>query len=213
MTKMGTGQEKVRRWMAVPMAAAGLWLVSCGPAGPKPGVTVGDFREVADFSFTTQTGESLSRDELLGKVWIANFVFTSCAAECLVLSSRIAELQMHLKRYDDVAFVSFSVDPQTDTPKRLGEYADRWHAEPGRWHFLTGDPAKMDGIVLDSFLLPVTRDPAELEKLGSTNLIHSNRLAVVDRTGKVRVYVDGLPPESVAAVIQMVMQLRKEPAL
>ncbi|MDF1825230.1 MAG: SCO family protein [Verrucomicrobiales bacterium] len=188
-----------------------LALSSCEPPRPNSGVTMGEFRDVADFSFTTQEGESLSRNELKGKIWIANFIFTSCAAECLVLSSRLAELQMHYRDYEDVAFVSFSVDPQSDTPERLHQYAGKWHANPERWHFLTGDTTAIDDIVVNSFLLPATRDPVEAGKLFSETLIHSSRFAIVDRTGKVRAYVDGMPPESVQTISQIIMQLLQEP--
>ena len=191
--------------------AISLSLISCSEKASTSGVIVGEFREVADFAFTNQSGEALNRDDMKGKIWIANFIFTSCAAECLVLSSRLSELQMQFKDYDDVAFVSFSVDPQTDTPERLSLYAERWHANPERWQFLTGDSSEIDSLVLNSFLLPVTRNPVEAGKLLSDSLIHTDRLAIVDRSGKVRAYVNGLSPGSVSDVARIVTQIRQEP--
>lgn len=191
--------------------AGALCLISCGEKASTSGVIVGEFREVADFAFTNQLGESLSREDMKSKIWIANFIFTSCAAECLVLTSRLAELQMQFKDFDDVAFVSFSVDPQTDTPERLSNYSERWHANSERWQFLTGDSSEIDSLVLNSFLLPVTRDPIEAGKLLSESLIHTDRMAIVDRNGKVRAYVNGLSPGSASDVARIVMQLRQEP--
>ncbi|MCG8600131.1 MAG: SCO family protein [Verrucomicrobiales bacterium] len=176
------------------------------------GVRTGEFREVADFTFTNQEDRDFSRDELKGKVWVANFVFTTCAAECLVLSARLATLQRQFEGNEEVAFVSFSVDPQTDTPERLAQYAERWHAKPDTWRFLTGDPDKIDHLVKNTFLLPVSRDPIEMGKIISAKLIHSNKFAIVDRKGVVRAYVDGLPEDSTQTVSRIIVQLLQEPS-
>src|SRR5690606_25788807 len=86
-------------------------LVSCERQAARPQVQIGKFREVGAFTFTDQQSHPRTAEDLKGKVWIANFIFTSCAAECLVLSSRFAELQRLFAKEDDLAFVSFSVDP------------------------------------------------------------------------------------------------------
>lgn len=201
------------RWLILSSALClGLLSASCEKKAGSSGVLTGQFREVDDFAFTTQDEGTLSRDDLKGKVWVANFIFTSCAAECLVLSNRIAELQLAFRDNEDVKFVSFSVDPQTDTPERLKNFASRWHADPEAWNFVTGEPASVDNIVKKSFLLPVTRDPIEAGKLLSQNFVHSNRFAIVDRKGVVRAYVDGLPQESVSTISRIVVQLLQEPA-
>ncbi len=172
---------------------------------------MGSFREVGEFSLTDQRAREVDQSRLRGKVWIANFVFTSCSAECLVLSARFAELQRLFADYPDVAFVSFSVDPQTDTPERLAQFAGRWHADPERWVFLTGESGGLDRLIKERFLLPITRDPMEAGKLLSQDLIHSNRFAIVDRTGTVRAYVDGLAPESVSVISRILLDLLREP--
>jgi len=103
------------------------------------------------------------------------------------------------------------VDPQTDTPERLGQFAQRWHADPEKWFFLTGEAAEVDALVKNSFLLPLTRDPIEAGKLMSEKFIHSNRFAIVDRTSTVRAYVDGLEPEAISTVSRIVVELLNEP--
>lgn len=185
-------------------------LVSCEKEAPKTSVLTGKFREVEPFALTDQQSRPLANDDLKGRVWIANFIFSSCNAECLILSSRFAELQRLFADEPDVAFVSFSVDPQTDTPERLGEFSRRWHADPERWYFLTGDSGKLDALIKNSFLLPVTRDPMEAGKLLSQKLIHTNRFAIVDRSGTVKAYVDGLQPESVSVISRLVLEMLQE---
>lgn len=191
-------------------AILSIFFVSCEKQTPKQQVLIGKFKEVGDFDFTDQQSRSLKIDDLKGKVWIANFIFTSCAAECLVLSARFAELQRLFATEDDLAFVSFSVDPQTDTPERLGQFANRWHANPEKWFFLTGEAAEVDAFVKNSFLLPITRDPIEAGKLMSERFIHSNRFAIVDRSGTVRAYVEGLEPEAISTISRIVVELLNE---
>jgi cytochrome oxidase Cu insertion factor (SCO1/SenC/PrrC family) len=173
---------------------------------------MGTFRDVGEFSLTDQRARSVDEKALEGKVWVANFIFTSCNAECLVLSARFAELQRLFADRPEVAFVSFSVDPQTDTPERLGQFAERWHADPERWLFLTGDSASLDRLIKERFLLPVTRDPMEAGKLLSQSLVHTNRFAIVDRSSTVRAYVDGLQSESVSVISRILLDLLAEPA-
>ena len=196
------------KFLTVMMLVVGL--VSCEQKTPQPNVLIGKFREVGAFTFTDQQSRPLQQTDLKGKVWIANFIFTSCAAECLVLSSRFAELQRLFADEKDIAFVSFSVDPQTDTPERLGQFADRWHADPAKWFFLTGETTEVDALVKNSFLLPLTRNPIEAGQLLSEKFIHSNRFAIIDRTGTVRAYVDGLQAESISTISRIVVELLNE---
>ena len=198
------------RLAAIPLVAAFAMLASCEKETPQNSVLTGKFREVEDFALTDQQARPVANADLKGRVWIANFIFTSCNAECLILSSRFAELQQLFADEPGVAFVSFSVDPQTDTPQRLGEFARRWHADPERWYFLTGDSGKLDALIKNSFLLPVTRDPMEAGKLLSQKLIHTNRFAIVDRSGTVQAYVDGLQPESVSVISRLVLEMLQE---
>jgi protein SCO1/2 len=146
---------------------------------------------------------------LLGKVWIADFVFTSCTAKCLVLSKRMSNLEKRFAGRSDVAFVSFSVDPGTDTPARLTKYAKLYDAGE-RWSFLTGDSVEMEGLIKEKFLLPVAASPEDEAALRQARLIHSDRLAIVDRKGVVRAYVNGMEPKAEEEAAQIVETLLAE---
>ena len=182
----------------------------CRKAAPSAPVTIDRYREVEDFTFTNQNEAAVSRADLAGKVWVANFIFTSCSAECLVLSQRMGALQKRYQANADVAFVSFSVDPHTDQPPRLNQYAKTWQADPARWSFLTGSAEALDGIVKHSFLLPVARGPEEQAALIRSNFVHSNKFALVDRQGVVRSYVDGLERDAVSKVAAVIDKLLAE---
>ena len=188
-------------WLAVLLAAAG-----CAPA-PTPPPQIRSYREVGDFSLTDQKGRALTAASLRGKVWIANFVFTSCTAECLVLSKRMSNLEKRFAANPNVGFVSFSVDPGTDTSARLAKYAALYDAGD-RWSFVTGDSAAMETLIKDRFLLPVAQSPEEAAALQKAMLIHSDRFAIVDRKGMVRAYVNGMQPvaeDQVASVVETLL--------
>jgi protein SCO1 len=182
----------------------------CRKGTPASPVTIDRYREVEDFTFINQNEAPVSRADLLGRVWVANFIFTSCGAECLVLSQRMSALQKRYEANPGVAFVSFSVDPHTDQPPRLNQYARTWQADAERWSFLTGSAEALDGIVKHSFLLPVARGPEEQAELIRTNFVHSNKFALVDRQGVVRSYVDGLESDAMERIQKVIDHLLAE---
>lgn len=164
-----------------------LLLAACG-GGPE----LLDIGEVPAFSLTDQTGATITKESLLGKVWVADFMFTTCPDICPVLSANMAEVQGRYKDDDRVRLVSFSVDPATDTPPVLAAYGERFGAIPGRWHFLTGDSTAMRTVVVEGF-------KQAMEKVGATEtapetVIHGSRFVVVDPRGHIRAYPDPKEP-------------------
>ncbi len=115
---------------------------------------------VPDFALTDQTGHPVRRADLEGKTWVASFIFTSCPDECPLMTGEMAQLQSDLAQVPDFRLVSISVDPERDDPTVLSEYADRFHADPKRWLFLTGDRRAIYRLVRDGFRLGIV-DPAE----------------------------------------------------
>lgn len=137
------------------------------------------YGQAPDFSLTERSGEAFSKSRLLGKPWIANFIFTSCAGQCPLMSAQMEKLQSQFSPETGMQFVSFTVDPERDTPEVLSEYADRFQAEKGRWFFLTGPRPEINRILREFFLSPV-EEPA----------MHSIRFILVDRDAKIRGYYD-----------------------
>ena len=112
-------------------------LAACGQVKGIPDSTSW---QVGDFIFKNQNEESVSLDDLKGKIWVADFIFTNCHDVCLPMTSNMAKLQLELKEQgiENVELVSFSVDPTVDTPAVLKEYGDNYRADHSNWHFLTG---------------------------------------------------------------------------
>lgn len=154
--------------------------------------TLDRFRTIPDFTLTERSGQPLdSAQALRGKVWVANFFFTACPGPCLAMNARMSDLQEAIRRKnDEVRLVSFTVNPAQDTPETLRRYAERFHANPERWFFLTGDRNAIYKLAHESFMLGVTDASTGEEKLQEGEFIHSTKLALVDRQGVVRGYYD-----------------------
>jgi protoheme IX farnesyltransferase len=193
--------------------------LGCAPASTTPptGTVRADVSiPVPEFTLTDRTGMKVSRDDLKGKVWVASFVFTRCSGPCPQVTATMARLQkeLDLKNAADVRLVTFTVDPDKDTPNELTEYAARYQADPEKWLFLTGMPeADLHRLLKEGF--KVTAQRAEKPKAGD-EFDHSSRLAVVDKAGNIRGYFDGLrvgsSPDAGAEFDDNVRQLKAKVA-
>jgi protein SCO1/2 len=166
--------------------------------------TVQSYGTVPPFQLVNQNGQPFSSNQLAGKVWIADFIFTSCPGPCPMISSRMSELQKPLEK-TDVHLISFSVDPEKDTPEVLRGYAEKLHAQPARWDFLTGPKATIYDLTKNGFSLAVSDGS---EEAGVP--VHSTRMVLVDRHGKIRGYYDALEPDAVTKLLADTSHLLRE---
>ena len=165
------------RSLAVSLA---LLLTACAGTTARPDYSPN--YKVPDFTLTERSNRRVTRQDLAGKVWVADFIFTRCAGICLTMSANMQKLQDRLPA--EVRLVSFSVDPINDTPEVLTEYAKRYNADPERWLFLTGDPEGVQNLSIDGFKLAL--DPSSGTE--AEPITHSSRFALVDRDGHIRGY-------------------------
>jgi protein SCO1/2 len=143
----------------------------------------------AQFSLVDQDGKAFSTQDLRGRPWVAGYVFTNCAGLCPRLTATMAQLQKQVPA--DVHMVSFSVDPENDTPEVLKKYAATHKADESRWHFLTGPKDQVVQLVAD-MKMPYgeTKSPDE-------PILHSDKLTLIDADGNVREHYDSKDPEKV----------------
>ena len=163
--------------------------------------TVSSYGNVPEFSLINQDGKTFGSSDLRGKIWIADFVYTTCPGPCPMISSRMSELQKPLEK-TDVHLVSFTVDPAKDTPQVLRTYAERLQAEPGRWDFLTGAQSTIYNLSRNGFKLAVG------EEKGIP--IHSTRMILVDRHGAIRGYYDAAEADAVTKLVADTTHLLRE---
>lgn len=153
------------------------------------------FNDIRPFSLSERSGKTITRDDLLGQPFVAGFVFTRCTGPCPRISGNMAKLQKMLAN-EDVRLVTFTVDPEYDTPQVLTEYADRLGADPKRWLFLTGKLAELKEIANKDFMFTLEKDATR--PVGES-ITHRTFLTVVDKRGRVRGYYDGEGDAGVAA--------------
>jgi cytochrome oxidase Cu insertion factor (SCO1/SenC/PrrC family) len=167
-----------------------LSLASCArPAKPTP--KDDGYGEVPDFTLTERSGRTVRKADLLGKVWVASFVFTRCNGPCPQVCATLAQLQKELAGSPDVVLVTFTVDPEHDTPKVLAEYAERFGADPERWLFLTGKADDIYRLANEGFKLGAKPNEGAARQPGA-EVEHSTRLVTVDRHGWIRGYFQGI---------------------
>ena len=165
------------------------------------GKALPDLGQLPDFTLVGADGGSVGNHDLRGRVWIANFIFTSCPSFCPRLTQQMARVQQRLGAESDILLVSISVDPRTDTPDVLRAYADRYGADRDRWQFLTGSRADVYELVRSGFRLAVTERSAEEAADGEGAIAHSDRFVLVDRDGVIRGYYRGTEDDSVEQLL------------
>jgi cytochrome oxidase Cu insertion factor (SCO1/SenC/PrrC family) len=180
------------RFRLTAIVLVGMAVTSCNPpAAPVSGSPADELRfPLPDFKLTERSGKPVAKADLAGKVWVASFVFTRGSGPCPAVTATVARLQSELAAEPDVRFVTFTVDPDRDDPAELKKYAERYRADPERWLFLTGKEAEIHSLMTGGFKLGVARRP---DPKPGDEFDHSTRLAVLDKTGTVRGYFDGMP--------------------
>jgi protein SCO1/2 len=162
------------------------------------------YGRVPKFNLTNQDAQPFGSQALAGKIWIADFIFTTCPGPCPIISTRMSELQKPLAK-SDIRLVSFTVDPEKDTPEVLRAYADKLRKEPLRWDFLTGPLDAITSLSRDGFKLAI----AAGEEPGS-GPVHSTRFVLVDRAGTIRGYYDALAVDGVTKLLADTNHLLRE---
>lgn len=154
-----------------------------------------DFGPAPTFNLVDQNGQAVTLDSFKGKAVIAAFIFTRCQGPCPMISSNMAQLQAEIQKrpdHDKIALVSFSVDPEYDTPAVLKQYASQYGADPKVWTFLTGDRDAMRKMVVKGFRLGLEDAPDNKE----SPIIHSTRLVLIGPKGHNLGYYQALDQES-----------------
>ena len=131
------------------------------------------------FSLTDQDAKAFGSEDLRGKTWVAAFIFTHCPGVCPQMTMKMSALQRAVPDRD-VHLVSFSVDPERDTPAVLKEYARSFDADAARWHFLTGEKAKVFDVASG---MKLTAAPAGVF---GPDIVHAEKLLLIDGEGRVR---------------------------
>jgi protein SCO1/2 len=167
--------------VAFAATAAGLWWRRQAVVEPPP-----VYLDVPAFRFTRHDGRPFGSADLRGKVWVGDFIFTTCKGICPPMTRRMARLRKEGPA--GVRFVTFSVDPETDTPEVLARYAAPFDPRDD-WSFLTGERAALHGFARDGVKLDVFETPKG-QPAPDGPFMHSGRFFLVDGEARIRGYYD-----------------------
>ncbi len=206
------GLSKIKH-VLLPMLLLSVLLAACGKKddafemldAPAPAGELPRHWLLPAFSFTERSGKTITQSDLRGKIWVADFFYTSCPGPCPMMTSRLGDLQKVTASMPDVALVSISADPGRDTPEVLKEYAAKFHAGDG-WFFLTGDKSAIYEFANKGFKLGVSDEGGTVKE----PVTHSTKLVLVDKNGYVRGFYDALTAEGSAHLLTDLERLRKE---
>ena len=148
--------------------------------------------QVQNFKLYDAEGKPFELKNLSGKVWIADFFFTTCSDICPMLSKNMAALSRTFELENGVALVSITVNPEFDSPDVLTKYRQTMKSKNPRWYFLTGTREDITKLAVESF------------KLGSVDqpIFHSGKFALVDRYGLIRGFYDGTEKEALNQIFK-----------
>ncbi len=182
--------------LVVALAAISFSAISSRLSLRRPGPPPPILGQVPEFELTNRDGRRVGPSDLAGSPWIADFIFTRCATSCPLITERMAKLERELPPRIGARLVSFSVDPDHDTPDVLEAYALKFGA-PEHWWFLSGDRTAMYDLIRNGFHLAVDPDPPPAIEGVTEPILHSTRFVLVDSQGAIRGYYDAQDEPSI----------------
>lgn len=189
-----------------------IWAAACKPAGentasnlelPILGERYVDenqdtvYHTIAQFSFVNQVGDTISKADVAGKVYVADFFFTTCPTICPVMKKEMLRVHEKFKGNPDFKILSHSIDPTHDTQEVLKDYAEKLGiTDASTWNFLTGDQEKIFEMGQTSYLTTAMADQME-----PGGFLHSGAFLLIDQQGRIRGVYDGTKSDQVDRLI------------
>lgn len=175
--------------------------------GPKELSSKGDtiYHTIEPFKFISQSGDTITESITKGKIYIADYFFTTCKTICPLMSKHLEKVQKEFEKDDQVIILSHTVDPETDSVPVLAQYAKDHHAQAGKWYFLTGDKPELYALARNSYFLSALTGDG-----GPEDFIHSEKLVLVDKEKRIRGFYDGTDTKDVKRLIDEIEVLKIE---
>lgn len=166
------------------------------------------YHTIPSYTFTNQNGEAFSSQQLKNKIYIADFFFTRCGNPmlCPRMSTELERVQNYIKDDLSVQIISFTVDPEYDTPEILKEYAQNYEANPQQWNFLTGDKSLIYDLAYSGFKVNAMEEGSDI----TPDFLHATKFILIDPEGRIRGYYEGTDPEEVDRLMLEVDVLKSE---
>lgn len=158
---------------------------------------VGKYHTIADFSFTNQNGKTITQKDYEGKIYVADFFFTTCQTICPIMTTNMTEVQKAFSKNPKVMILSHTVTPEIDSVPVLKQYALKQNVDDSKWNMVTGDKKDIYYIARKSYLAVKTGKPEEMY-----DMVHTENFVLVDTKRRVRGFYDGTKKEDVQRLIE-----------
>ena len=163
------------------------------------------YHSIADFAFVNQVGDTIRKEDMAGKIYVADFFFTSCPTICPVMKKEMLRVYEQFKGDPNFRILSHSIDPSHDTQAVLKDYAEKLGVpDAATWNFLTGDQEKILEIGQTSYLTTTMADDME-----PGGFLHSGAFLLVDQQGRIRGVYDGTKTDQVDRLLADIQKLLK----
>jgi protein SCO1/2 len=158
---------------------------------------VGKYHTIADFSFTNQNGKTITQKDYEGKIYVADFFFTTCQTICPIMTTNMTDVQKAFSKNPKVMILSHTVTPEIDSVPVLKQYALKQNVDDSKWNMVTGDKKDIYYIARKSYLAVKTGKPEEMY-----DMVHTENFVLVDTKRRVRGFYDGTKKEDVQRLIE-----------
>ncbi len=163
------------------------------------------YHQIPDFEFINQDSVKITQKDFAGKIYVADFFFTTCPTICPKMKTQMLRIFKKFKDNPNVAILSHSIDPRHDTPAVLKEFSKNLGIQNSMWQMVTGDKAKIYEIGQKSYMVSATDDPTQ-----PGGIVHSGAFILVDKNRHIRGIYDGTEPERVDKLMEDMEVLLKE---
>ncbi len=162
------------------------------------------YHTIADFSLTNQNGETVTQDDYDGKIYVADFFFTTCQTICPIMTDHMVKIQKELQDDANVLLLSHTVTPEIDSVPQLKKYAIEKGVNDNKWNLVTGDRKEIYDLARKSYLVAKDNPYEEFD------LIHTENFVLVDKRKRIRGFYDGTDSESIDQLLEDIQILEKE---
>jgi|TARA_Y100000294_G_scaffold175385_1_gene195360 protein SCO1/2 len=156
--------------------------------------------EIPSFKLTDNFSQPFTEEDISGKIWVADLIFTTCAGPCPIMSTEMRTVHKTYLENENIRMVTITVNPDYDSPEVLTEYGKRYDADFSKWHFLTGEYENIQNLIANGFKM------GDIEEI----VFHSTRFALIDSNMKIRGYYMGTENEDVKKLMGDIKKLIKE---
>nr|WP_321232892.1 SCO family protein [uncultured Psychroserpens sp.] len=162
------------------------------------------YHTIADFKLINQNGDTITQQDYDGKIYVADFFFTTCQTICPIMTDQMHRIQEEILNDDEVALLSHSVTPEIDSVAQLKRYALEKGVNDSKWNLVTGDRKLIYDLARKSYLV-VKDDSSE-----DYGMVHTENFALIDKDKQIRGLYNGISPTSVDSLLQDIKRLKKE---